>query len=80
MTDRIEATDIEKTNLETHVELSLMRYSSLEDKIDLLEKKLITIQESIEKGNLSTIKILIGTAGTIIASVLSTLIIILTKH
>ena len=75
----LEPTDIEKTNLESHVELCALRYSALETRLGAIEKKVGSLQETIEKSHLSTIKILIGTAGTVVAGVLSTMVVILTR-
>lgn len=72
-------TDIEKENLEAHVELCAERYKQLETRLSTVEGKIGTLQETIEKSSLNTIKILIGTAGTIIVAVLSLLGVILTK-
>lgn len=75
----LEPTDIEKTNLESHVELCALRYSALESRLTAIEKKVSTLQDTIEKSHMSTVKILIGTAGTVVAGVLSTLVVILMK-
>lgn len=75
----LEPTDIEKTNLESHVELCALRYGSLETRLNAIERKVGDLQGVIEKSHMSTIKILIGTAGTVVAGVLSTLIVVLTK-
>lgn len=72
-------TDIEKTNLEAHVELCAQRYDALETRLSSIEKKVGTLQDTIEKSHLNTIKVLIGTAGTIIVAVISMLGIIITK-
>jgi hypothetical protein len=72
-------TQIEKENLEAHVELCAQRYDALETRLSSVEKKITTLQDTIEKSSLNTIKILIGTAGTIIVAVLSLLGVILTK-
>lgn len=72
-------TDIEKESLEAHVELCAIRYQQLDDRLTGVEKKIGTLQETIEKSSLNTIKILIGTAGTIIVAVLSLLGVIVTK-
>ena len=72
-------TDIEKESLEAHVELCAVRYGQLEDRLTSVEKKLGTLQEVIEKSHLSTIKVLIGTAGTVIVGLLSMLGVIITK-
>jgi len=75
----VSPTDIEKTNLESHVELCALRYSALESRLDNIEKKVGTLQELIEKSNSSMIKVMIGTAGTVIAGVLSVIVTILLK-
>jgi len=72
-------TDIEKTNLESHVELCALRYSALEGRLDNIEKKVGTLQDLIEKSNSSMIKVMIGTAGTVVAGVLSVVVTILLK-
>lgn len=72
-------TDIEKENLEAHVELCAQRYDALETRLGSVEIKISTLQDTIEKSSLNTIKILIGTAGTIIVAVLSLIGVIITK-
>lgn len=72
-------TDLEKTSLEAHVDLCAMRYDSLDSRLTTIETKVGTLQDTIEKSHLSMIKVLIGTAGTVIAGVLSTIFVILTK-
>jgi hypothetical protein len=72
-------TRIEKENLEAHVELCAQRYDALEQRMSSVEGKLGTLQDTVEKSSLNTIKILIGTAGTIIVAMLSLIGLILTK-
>ncbi len=72
-------TDIEKENLEAHVELCAQRYEQLDQRLTSIEKKVSTLQDTIEKSHLSTIKVLIGTAGTVIVGLLSTIAVIITK-
>jgi len=72
-------TDIESANLETHVALCALRYSNLENRLDQIEKKVGGLQEIIEKSHMSMIKVLVGTAGTVVAGVLSTLVVILSR-
>lgn len=74
-----EPTEIEKTNLESHVELCALRYNALEQRLDIIENKVGQLQETVEKSHMSMIKVLIGTAGTVVAGVLSTLVVILSK-
>jgi tetrahydromethanopterin S-methyltransferase subunit G len=72
-------TDIEKENLEAHVELCAERYNQLETRLSSIEKKVANLQDTIEKSSLNTIKVLIGTAGTVIVGMLSMLAVIITK-
>ena len=72
-------TDIEKENLEAHVELCAYRFQHLDDRLTKIEGKVSTLQDTIEKSHLSMIKVLIGTAGTVVAGVLSTLVVIMTN-
>lgn len=72
-------TDIEKENLEAHVELCAERYRQLETRLGTIEEKVSSLQKTIERSHLNTIKILIGTAGTVIVGVLSLLGVIITK-
>ena len=71
--------DIEKESLEAHVELCAIRYAQLEQRLNSVEGKIAELHDTVEKSSLHTVKILIGTAGTIIVAVLSLLGVILTK-
>jgi hypothetical protein len=72
-------TEIEKENLEAHVELCAQRYDALEKRLTGVESKLSTLQKTIEDSSLHTVKILIGTAGTIIVAILSLVGLVVTK-
>ena len=72
-------TDLEKQSLEAHVDLCALRYGQLENRLTTIETKVSTLQDTVEKSHLSMVKVLIGTAGTVVAGVLSTLVVILTK-
>mgnify|MGYP007032675825 CR=1 FL=1 len=71
------ATDLEKENLEAHVDLCAQRYEVLEGRLTKIENKVEEIHKDITNGQASMTKVLIGTAGTIIAGLLSTVIVIL---
>jgi len=71
--------EIEKTNLEAHVDLCAQRYESIEKRLDAIEIKVGTLQETIEKSHNSMVKVIISTAGTVVVGVLTVLITILTK-
>ena len=67
------------TNLEAHVDLCAIRYEALEGRLTTVETKIDNIHQDITEGQKSMTKVLIGTAGTVIASVLSIVIVILLK-
>lgn len=75
----LQPTDIEKENLESHVELCALRYGELERRLSSIEDKVGKLAEAIQESRASMTKVLIGTAGTVVAGVLSTLIVLLTK-
>ena len=71
------AADIEKENLEAHVELCQHRYDNLERRLGNVETKVAHIHDDLGKSHSSLIKVIIGTSGTIIAGLLSTVVVIL---
>jgi phage shock protein A len=72
-------TDIEKESLEAHVELCAMRYSQLETRLATIETKVSGLATKIEDSQSSMSKVIIGATGTIVASLLSVVIVILMK-
>lgn len=72
-------TAIEKENLEAHVELCAQRYDALDKRLTSIEGKVNTLQSTIEDSHNSMVKILIGTAGTVICGILSLLAVVITK-
>jgi hypothetical protein len=70
-------TSLERTSLEAHVDLCALRYSQLDLRLTNLEKKVDDIHEDIVNGQKSMTKVIIGTAGTVIAGVLSIVVTIL---
>jgi hypothetical protein len=70
-------TDLEKESLEAHVDLCALRYAQLDSRLHTVETTLKEIHDDIKTGQQSMTKVLIGTAGTIIAGLLSTLVVIL---
>lgn len=73
----VKAANIEKENLEAHVELCQQRYEVLERRLTAVEHKLSDVHTDIQNGNKSLIKVLIGATGTIVAGLLSTIVVIL---
>ena len=72
-----DTTSLERQSLEAHVDLCALRYSQLDLRLTNLEKKVDTIHEDIVAGQKSMTKVIIGTAGTVIAGVLSIVVTIL---
>lgn len=70
-------TDLEKESLEAHVDLCALRYEQLDRRLTGLEEKVDDIHQDIQAGNASMIKVLVGAAGTIVAGLLSTIVVIL---
>lgn len=69
--------NLEKENLEAHVDLCALRYEQLDNRLTNVEEKIDIIHKDITEGQKSMTKVLIGTAGTIIAGLLSTVIVII---
>jgi hypothetical protein len=74
-----QTTSLERTSLEAHVDLCALRYSQLDLRLTNLEKKVDDIHEDIVAGQKSLTKVIVGTAGTVIAGVLSVVIAIMLK-
>jgi tetrahydromethanopterin S-methyltransferase subunit G len=72
--------DIEKENLGAHVDICAIRYENLEKRLNNLEEKVEKLSELIQKSQNSMTKILVGTCGTIVAGILSTIIILLMRN
>ena len=72
-------TDLEKTNLEAHVDLCSERYKGLHDRLSAIEVRLGKKNEDMIAGQKSSSKTIIATAGTVVAGLLSTVVVILMK-
>lgn len=70
-------TALEKENLEAHVDLCEQRYKNLETRMQNIEAKVEHIHRDITSGQKSMTKVIIGAAGTIVAGLLSTIVVIL---
>ena len=79
MSSGLEPIDVEKQNLAAHVDLCAQRYASLDERLTKIENKFGELQKLIETSQNSMTRIMIGTAGTVVAGVLSVLVVILTK-
>ena len=72
-------TDLEKQNLEAHVDLCAERYKGLHDRLSAIEIRLAKMNEDMGTSHKSTTKTIIATAGTVVAGLLSTVVVILMK-
>lgn len=72
-------TKLEKESLEAHVDLCALRYGQLDERMSSLEAKVDSIHSDILDGQKSLTKVIIGTAGTVIAGVLGVVVTILMK-
>lgn len=72
-------TTLEKQSLEAHVDLCALRYLQLDTRLTHLETKVGEIHDDIVEGQKSMTKVIIGTAGTVIAGVLGIVITLLLK-
>lgn len=70
-------TTLEKTSLEAHVDLCALRYAQLDQRLSSLESKVDNIHSDIVSGQKSLSKVIIGTAGTVVAGVLSIIVAII---
>ena len=71
------ATELERENLEAHVDLCQQRYEHLEKRLGNVESKIADIHDDMNKSHSSLVKVIIGTSGTIVAGLLSTIVVIL---
>ena len=79
-------TSLERQSLEAHVDLCALRYENLENKFEIVDRRLEVIEKRIEDIHItlkekdgSLVKVIIGATATIVAGVLSTLVVILMK-
>jgi hypothetical protein len=72
-------TELEKQNLEAHVDLCSERYKGLHDRLSAIEVRLGKMNEDMLVGQKSSKTTIIMTAGTVIAGLLSTMVVLLIK-
>jgi|TARA_B110000503_G_scaffold105522_1_gene157484 hypothetical protein len=75
----VDTTKLERESLEAHVDLCALRYEQLDNRLTGLESKVSHIHNDIISGQKSLNKIIITTAGTIVAAVLSIVVTLLMK-
>jgi tetrahydromethanopterin S-methyltransferase subunit G len=77
MVSDLPTTNLEKESLEAHVDLCALRYKNLDERLSNVEEKIDVVHKDIQEGNKSMTKVLIGAAGTIVAGLLSTIVVLL---
>ena len=73
----LQSSNLEKESLEAHVDKCDMSYEQFDKRLGKVEKKLDEISDQMASGQQSLIKVIIGAAGTIVAGLLSTIVVIL---
>ena len=68
---------LEKESLEAHVDLCALRYEQFEKRLSTVEEKLDGISDQMASGQQSLVTVIIGAAGTIVAGLLSTIVVII---
>ena len=71
------STQLERSSLEAHVDLCAVRYQQLDSRLTKVEATLEDIRDDMRSGNNNLIKVIVGSAGTIVAGLLSTIAVIL---
>ena len=67
------------TDHETRIALVEQSYQNLERRIDKVEEKLDTLRDDIKGSHVQLIKVIVGTAGTIIVGLITTVGVIITN-
>ena len=67
------------SELETRIALVEQNYMNLEKRIDKVEEKLDNLRDDIKSSHVQLIKVIIGTAGTIVVGLLGTVGVIITN-
>ena len=72
-------TQLERESLEAHVDLCAIRYEALDKRLGKVEETLEEIRDDMKNGQNRLAKVIIGSAGTIVAGCLSIVVAILLK-
>jgi hypothetical protein len=75
----IETTNLERENLEAHVDLCAQRYQILEYRLGIIEAKVENIHQDIQKSNKSMSTVVISSAGTVVAGLLGLIVTLILK-
>lgn len=64
-------------NQETRIAVLERAFEAMEKRMDSIEFKLDAIQQEFKQSNNQMIKVIIGSAGTVVGAVLSTLVVVI---
>lgn len=70
-------TELERTSLEAHVDLCAIRYDNLDKRLSKVEEKLEELADTMKNANTALIKVVVGAAGSVVASLLSVIVVVL---
>lgn len=62
---------------ETRLAVLENAYANMEKRMDTIEDKLDKMQEEFKSSNAQMVKVIIGSAGTVVGAVLSTLVLVI---
>jgi hypothetical protein len=69
--------DSERENLSTHVDICALRYEQLDRRLNSLESKMDQVTDTITQGRNSMTRLLVTTSGTVVAGILTTVVVLL---
>lgn len=75
----IKTTNLERENLEAHVDLCAERYQQLERRLENIEESVGDLHDDIKRSNNSIGKVVVTSAGTVLAGVLGLITTLLLK-
>ena len=76
--DTLPTIEIEKQSLATHVDLCAQRYMALDERMGSVERKLDDVCKKVESLHADIWRVMIGTAGTVVVSIITTIGVIIT--
>ena len=77
--NKMATTQLERESLEAHVDLCAIRYEHLDNRLTELEEKVDEVHDDILSGQKSLIKVIIGTAGTVITGIIPIALTLIVK-
>ena len=74
---KMETTNLEKQNLEAHVDLCAERYKNLDQRLATIEIKVDSLSDTVNENKHSLSTVIITAAGTVVTSIIGLIIAIL---